>query len=82
MAERIPETIRDVETRYWVISAEKLALLARMIGGVMMPASMASECWKPRSRARNTGTLSLRPKKGADWEDFFMKGILGVKRKA
>ncbi len=53
-----------------------------MMGGVMMPASMARECWKPRIRARSTGILSLRPKKGEAWVGFFMKGRLGVKRKA
>lgn len=51
----MPETIKEVETRYWVMDASKLALDAMMIGGVMIPASIERACWKPRSRARTTG---------------------------
>ena len=48
----------------------------------MMPASMDNECWKPKSRARKTGMLSLRPKNGAAFLDFFMNGKFGVNKKA
>lgn len=48
----------------------------------MMPANMDSACWKPKSRARKTGMLSLRPKKGAALFDFAMNGRLGLNRKA
>ncbi len=41
MAERIPHTIKEVETRYWVVVVLKLAVAAIIIGGVMMPASIA-----------------------------------------
>lgn len=58
-----------------------IKLTAKMIGGVITPASIARACWKPRRRARNTGILSLRPKKGAARRSFFMKGRLGLKRK-
>ena len=84
MDERIPATINAVETRYCVSSAPKAAppWPAMMMGGVMIPASMERACWKPRSRARKTGMLSLRPKKGAAFLDLRMKGRFGVKRKA
>ena len=48
----------------------------------MMPANMDNECWKPKSRARKMGMLSLRPKKGAALFDFVIKGRLGLNRKA
>jgi hypothetical protein len=57
-AERIPQTIREVETRYWVVFASKDAAAAMMIGGVMIPANIASACWNPKSRERTTGMLS------------------------
>lgn len=44
MVERIPQTINEVETRYCCISKVKCAEFASMIGGVMMPANIASEC--------------------------------------
>ena len=83
MEDRIPPTIKAVDTRYCVSPAPKLAppWLAMMMGGVMMPANMERACWKPRSRARKTGMLSLRPKKGAALFDFFMKGRFGLNRK-
>ena len=84
MDERMPATIKAVETRYWVSSAPKAAppWPAMMMGGVMMPANMDRECWKPRRRARKTGILSLRPKKGAAFLDLPMNGIWGVNKKA
>lgn len=42
--ERRPQTISEVETRYCCMSSVKLAALARMMGGVMMPANMARAC--------------------------------------
>jgi hypothetical protein len=33
-AERMPQTINEVETRYWVVDALKFAEEAMMIGGV------------------------------------------------
>ena len=48
----------------------------------MMPANMDKACWKPKSSARKTGMLSLRPKKGAARFDFFIKGRFGLNRKA
>ena len=35
MAERMPETMREVETRYCVVCVSKLAEPPRIIGGVM-----------------------------------------------
>jgi hypothetical protein len=35
---------KDVETRYCVVDESKLALPAMMMGGVMIPANIASEC--------------------------------------
>ena len=78
----MPHTISDVETRYWDVRASKFAAPPRMMGGVMMPASMDSECWNPSSRARRMGIRSLSPKKGAARRDFFMKGRLGLNKKA
>ncbi len=80
----MPPTISAVETRYCVSSAPRAAppWPAMIRGGVMMPASMERACWKPRRRARKMGMRSLRPKKGAARRDFFMKGRLGLKRKA
>ena len=48
----------------------------------MIPANMDKACWKPNSRARTTGMLSLRPKKGAALFDFFMNGRFGLNKKA
>jgi len=82
--DKIPDTIRAVDTRYCVCSGARLTppLPLRMMGGVMIPANMARACWKPSSRARNTGILSLRPKNGEAWSGFLMNGRLGLKRKA
>lgn len=82
--DRMPETIRAVDTRYCSCSWVKLAppAPAMMSGGLMMPASMDRECWKPSSSARTTGMGSLRPKKGDESRDAFMKGRFGRKRKA
>ena len=82
--DRIPATINAVDTRYCVSSAPKPAppWPAMMMGGVMMPANMDKACWKPKSRARKMGMLSLRPKKGAALFDFVMNGRLGLNRKA
>jgi hypothetical protein len=82
MADRIPQTISDVDTRYCDVTASKLAEPAMMIGGEMTPASIARACWNPRSRARSTGMRSWRPKKGARRLDFLRNGRLGLKRKA
>ena len=57
-ADKIPQTIKEVETRYWVVVASKFALLEMIIGGVMIPANIARACWNPRRRARTTGMLS------------------------
>ena len=35
MADKMPDTIRDVETRYWDVAVSKLAALAILIGGVI-----------------------------------------------
>lgn len=35
MAESIPDAMREVDTRYWVISAEKFAEAARIMGGAI-----------------------------------------------
>lgn len=82
--ERIPQTIREVETRYCCKSGGKLAppVVDRMIGGVITPASIESACWKPNKSAKKTGILSLRPKNGAARSSFFMKGRFGLKRNA
>ena len=49
----------------------------------MIPANMDKECWKPRSRARKTGMLSLRPKNGAALFVFAVRyGIFGLNKKA
>ena len=53
-----------------------------LIGGVIMPANMARECWKPRSRASTNGILSLSPKNGEARVGFFMNGRFGLKRNA
>ena len=81
-ADKMPQTIREVETRYWVIVASKFALLEMIMGGVIIPASIARACWNPKRRARMTGMRSWRPKNGARLLDFFMNGKLGLKRKA
>lgn len=80
----MPQTINDVDTRYWAVSVSKAAppLPERIIGGVMRPANMAKACWNPKINARKIGILSLRPKNGAVWRDFFIKGNRGVKRNA
>ncbi len=84
MQDSRPETIRAVDTKYWVWSAGRLTPPdpLKMMGGVMMPANMARACWNPSRRARKMGILSLSPKKGGTLSDFFMKGRLGLKRKA
>lgn len=84
MHESKPETMRAVDTRYCVWSGPRLTPPAplMMMGGVMMPASMARACWKPRMRARMTGIFSLRPKNGGALSGFLMKGRFGLKRKA
>ena len=80
----MPHTMSAVETRYCVVADPRLTppCPAMMMGGVMIPASMANECWKPRIRARTTGMLSLSPKKGAARLVFLRNGRLGLKRKA
>ena len=82
MVERMPQTMSEVETRYCCISSVRFAALARMMGGVMMPANMARACWNPRSAARRTGIRSWSPKKGAALRSRFMKGRFGLKRNA
>lgn len=44
MRDKRPETIKEVDTRYCSVAVEKLADVERMIGGVMIPASMAKAC--------------------------------------
>lgn len=84
----MPDTINAVETRYCCCSTGRLTPPdpARINGGVMMPANMASECCSPSNRPRNTGMRSLRPKKGAfllaDPAGFGRKGRFGRKRNA
>lgn len=78
--DRIPDTIRDVETRYCERSTERLAALARIMGGVITPANIARACWNPRRSARSTGIRSWTPKKGAALFSFFMKGRFGRNR--
>ena len=45
---------------YADISESRFSELAKMIGGVMRPASMASECWKPLAMASTRGSSSSR----------------------
>lgn len=78
--DKIALTIREVLTRYACMFPSKCAADERMMGGVMIPASMARECWKPSSIARSTGMRALRPKNGAARRSFFMKGRFGLKR--
>ena len=78
----MPQTIRDVDTRYCEVIGSKFAAPPRMMGGVITPANIERACWKPRSKARNNGILSFSPKKGAALRVFLMKGMLGLKRKA
>ena len=46
MEDKMPQTISDVETKYCCCEVVKLAPAVpdRMIGGVIMPASIANAC--------------------------------------
>jgi hypothetical protein len=47
--------MRDAEIIYEDKLASRFKLLAKMMGGVMRPASMASACCNPVVIARNSG---------------------------
>ena len=82
MEERIPQTIREVDTIYCCVSVDRFAFTPRIIGGVMIPANMERACWKPSNAAKSRGISSFSPKNGAALLDFFMNGRFGLKRKA
>ena len=46
----------DAEIMYEDVAASRLRALAKMIGGVMSPASIASACWRPLAAARRRGS--------------------------
>ena len=82
--DNMPQTMSEVDTRYCWSSTDKFAPPGplRMIGGVMMPASIDKACWNPRSSARKTGIRSLRPKNGAARRVFLMNGMFGLNKNA
>lgn len=80
----MPQTIKAVLTRYCWRSFERLAPAwpPMRSGGVIIPASIARACWKPRSKASRSGIESLRPKNGAGRRFRRTNGRFGLKRKA
>ena len=47
--------MRDAEIMYADVSGSKFKALAKIIGGVMRPASIASACCNPHVRANKIG---------------------------
>lgn len=58
--DRKPEAIKLDEIMYDWTSGARLSALAKMMGGVMTPASMASECWKPATTYGEEEDISVR----------------------
>lgn len=56
----LPQPMREAEIMYADISASRLSVLAKMIGGVISPASIASACWRPLVNARRMGSSESR----------------------
>ena len=50
-----PQPMSDAEIMYADVDASRLRELAKMIGGVMRPASIASACCSPHPIASNSG---------------------------
>jgi len=57
----LPQPISEAEIIYAEVSGSKLRELAKMIGGVIKPASIANACCKPQVIATNSGISDLRP---------------------
>ena len=57
----LPHPIRDAETIYAESSGSKFRELAKIIGGVIKPASMANACCKPQVMATRSGISDSRP---------------------
>ena len=51
-----PHPIRDAETMYAEMSPSRFKALAKIMGGVIRPASMARACCNPVVIARNRGS--------------------------
>ena len=52
----VPQPIKLAEIMYALISLSRARLLAKIMGGVMRPASMARECWSPVVMATTMGS--------------------------
>ena len=51
-----PQPMSDAEIMYDEVSESRFRALAKMIGGVIKPASMARACWSPLAAARTRGS--------------------------
>ena len=56
----LPHPISEAEIMYAEVSESRLRELAKMIGGVIRPASMASACCKPQVIATKSGISDSR----------------------
>lgn len=82
MMDKMPEVIKDAETRYSVVVASKLAVDEIISGGVTTPANIANACWRPRRNPRNSGISEFKPKNGWVLGVLFVKGISGINKYA
>lgn len=57
----LPHPIKDAEIIYAEVSGSKLRELAKIMGGVIKPASMANACCKPQVMATRSGISDSRP---------------------
>ena len=57
----LPHPMRDAEIMYAEISGSKFRELAKMMGGVIKPASMANACCKPQVITTRRGISDSRP---------------------
>lgn len=57
----LPHPIRDAEIIYAEVFGSKFKELAKMIGGVIKPASIASACCKPQVIAIKSEISDSRP---------------------
>ena len=55
-ADYSPQPIKDAEIMYADVAESRLSALAKIIGGVIRPASIARACWRPLAAARRMGS--------------------------
>ena len=57
----LPQPIKEAETIYAEVFESKFKELAKIIGGVIKPASIASACCKPQVMVTRSGISDSRP---------------------